>query len=180
MISRALLALLFAALPAWSQTLNLEARSQKVNPEDKKKQFRVVNTKLEWKARETAIVVCDMWDKHWCDGATRRVGEMAPRMNEVLKAARQQGVLIIHCPSSCMDAYKDSPMRKRAYTAQKIQTKIRQLEEMLVSKLQGKQLSPPAQAIDATEAAAKVFPPGPGESEVETPINQEKQRLTES
>lgn len=79
---------------------------------------------LEWDAAKTAIVVCDMWDKHWCEGATRRVGEMAPRMNEVLKAARTKGVTIIHCPSDTMDFYKDHPGRKLAMAAPRIETKI--------------------------------------------------------
>ena len=42
-----------------------------------------------WDPARTAIVVCDMWDRHWCRGATERVAQMAPRMNEVLTAARQ-------------------------------------------------------------------------------------------
>lgn len=79
---------------------------------------------LEWDASKTAIVVCDMWDRHWCEGATRRVGEMAPRMNEVLNAARAKGVTIIHCPSDTMDFYKDHPGRKLAMTAPKVDTKV--------------------------------------------------------
>jgi nicotinamidase-related amidase/type 1 glutamine amidotransferase len=39
---------------------------------------------------------------------------MAPRMNQLLNEARNRGALIIHAPSSCMDAYKDHPARKRA------------------------------------------------------------------
>ena len=39
---------------------------------------------------------------------------MAPRMDEVLRNARGRGVLIIHAPSSCMEAYRDDPARKRA------------------------------------------------------------------
>ncbi|MEE2991275.1 MAG: ThuA domain-containing protein, partial [Planctomycetota bacterium] len=70
-----------------------------------------------WSAAETAVVVCDMWDLHHCLNATRRVGEMAPRMNQVLKAARSSGALIIHAPSSCMDPYKDHPGRLRAMNA---------------------------------------------------------------
>lgn len=79
---------------------------------------------LEWDPRQTAIVVCDMWDKHWCPTATERVGEMAPRMNEVLKAARSQGVLIIHCPSDTLDFYKDTPQRKLAQQAPVVPTKV--------------------------------------------------------
>jgi hypothetical protein len=37
-----------------------------------------------WQPRETALIVCDMWDSHHCLNAVRRCMEMAPRMNEVL------------------------------------------------------------------------------------------------
>ncbi len=72
---------------------------------------------LRWDPGQTAIIICDMWNQHWCQGATRRVGEVAPAMNRTIAAARAKGVLIIHAPSSCMEAYKDYPGRKRAQTA---------------------------------------------------------------
>jgi nicotinamidase-related amidase len=119
--------LAFGLAPAFSaraetQNLRLPARER---VESEKDQPLVVREKiLDWDAAKTAIVVCDMWDKHWCEGATRRVGEMAPRMNEVLKAARAKGVTIIHCPSDTMDFYKDHPGRKLAQAAPKVGTKI--------------------------------------------------------
>ncbi len=77
-----------------------------------------------WDAKKTAIVVCDMWDKHWCPGATARVGELAPRMNELIVAARKKGALIIHCPSDTMEFYKDHPGRKLAMSAPKVEPKV--------------------------------------------------------
>src|SRR5262245_46254929 len=74
-----------------------------------------------WIPNQTCIVVCDMWDKHWCDDSTRRVAEMAPRMNEVLKVARDKGVLIIHCPSETMGFYEGTPQRKLAQEAPKVE-----------------------------------------------------------
>lgn len=62
-------------------------------------------------ASQVAIIVCDMWDKHWSRGAAERVDEMAPRMNEVLKAARAKGIRIIHAPSDTMGYYAESPAR---------------------------------------------------------------------
>ena len=70
-----------------------------------------------WDARKTAAIVCDMWDKHWCKGATRRVGQMAPRMNELLRAVRERGGLIIHAPSDTMGHYKAHAGRKLARSA---------------------------------------------------------------
>jgi|SRR5690349_1329513 len=66
---------------------------------------------------EVAIVICDMWDKHWCDGATKRCGELAGKMAPVIRAARAKGIQIIHAPSETMDFYKNSPQRRRAMLA---------------------------------------------------------------
>ena len=67
----------------------------------------------QWEAAETAIIICDMWNDHYCQSAAQRVGVMAPRMNEVLTAARNHGVMIIHAPSGCMDQYDDTAYRQR-------------------------------------------------------------------
>ena len=61
----------------------------------------------------TAIVICDMWDKHWCRGATQRVGLLVEKMNPVLEAARKSGVIIVHAPSDTMKFYAEAPQRKR-------------------------------------------------------------------
>ncbi|MEX2188171.1 MAG: ThuA domain-containing protein [Pirellulales bacterium] len=84
--------------------------------------FHTIEKQLDWRANETAVVVCDMWDDHWCRGAAARVAEMAPHMNEFLMAARRRGALIIHCPSECMEFYKDTPQRRRAMAAAKVET----------------------------------------------------------
>lgn len=77
---------------------------------------------MQWKPSETAVVVCDMWDDHWCKTSSARVAEMAPRMNEVIKAARAKGMMIIHCPSDTMDFYKNTPQRKLAQAAPPVDT----------------------------------------------------------
>jgi nicotinamidase-related amidase len=66
---------------------------------------------------EVTIIICDMWDKHWCDGATKRCSELADRMAPVIKTARAKGVQIIHAPSETMQFYKDAPQRRRAVLA---------------------------------------------------------------
>ena len=91
---------------------------------DGSQRYRAVTNTVDWKPSETAIVICDMWNNHYCRNAARRVAEMAPRMNQVIKQARKQGVLIIHSPSGCMDQYKDMPQRKLAQQAPKFETKI--------------------------------------------------------
>jgi len=77
----------------------------------------VVTETVKWQASRTAIIVCDMWDRHHCISAERRVAEMAPVMNDVLKCARDSGVFVIHAPSGCMDFYADTAQRRRAENA---------------------------------------------------------------
>ena len=86
--------------------------------------IQVIEQQVQWEPAGSAIVICDMWDRHHCPDATERVGEMAPRMNEVIKAARARGVLIIHCPSDTMNFYKDFPGRKLAKAAPRVPTKV--------------------------------------------------------
>ena len=79
--------------------------------------WQVSQTRTVWEPSATAVVICDMWDQHWCKGATARVAEMAPRMNEVVSALRKRGVLIIHCPSDTMKYYEGTPGRRLAQAA---------------------------------------------------------------
>ena len=72
-------------------------------------------------ARHAAIVICDVWDDHWSRGAAERVDAMAPRMNQVVQAARARGVQIIHAPSDTMDAYAGTPARQRMLSAPRIE-----------------------------------------------------------
>ena len=72
---------------------------------------------VEWDPQETAMIICDMWDQHWCKSATRRVAEMAGPLNETIKAARAKGVLIIHAPSSVTEFYAGTSARELARNA---------------------------------------------------------------
>ncbi|MBL7038530.1 MAG: isochorismatase family protein [Pirellulaceae bacterium] len=61
---------------------------------------------------KSAVVVIDMWDRHWCKTYTERVGNLVPRMNDTLAAARKLGIQVVFAPSDTTDFYKDSPQRK--------------------------------------------------------------------
>ncbi|MDR1562650.1 MAG: isochorismatase family protein [Dysgonamonadaceae bacterium] len=77
--------------------------------------LKVITNSIQlWRPSETAIIVCDMWDRHWCPDATARVAEIAPHLDEVLNIAREKGVKIVFAPSECMDYYRDYPGRKEA------------------------------------------------------------------
>jgi alpha-L-fucosidase len=87
-------------------------------------QWEQVTNHARWEPARTAVVICDMWDRHWCKSATARVAEMAPRMNEVMAELRRRGALIIHCPSDTMSYYEGTPGRKLAQAAPRVETTV--------------------------------------------------------
>ncbi len=99
-----------------AEPLKLHPRVQTLNASNGGKYEPVVR-EVQWDPKKTAVIVCDMWDDHWCKGAAARVSEMTPRMDEVLRVMRQRGVFVVHAPSTVTDFYKDTPQRKRAQTA---------------------------------------------------------------
>lgn len=86
--------------------------------------LKVIERTVDWKVAETAIIVCDMWDDHHCKLAAQRVGVMAPRMNQVLTAARDHGIMIIHAPSETMNMYAGTLYRKRMEEAKQAQPPV--------------------------------------------------------
>lgn len=89
--------------------LNLRTRVEAFKGSGQWDEVSLVRT---FPANETAILICDMWDLHWCDSATRRCDAIARKMAPVVESARAAGVTIIHAPSDTMDFYKDTPQRK--------------------------------------------------------------------
>ncbi|MCA9127020.1 MAG: ThuA domain-containing protein [Planctomycetales bacterium] len=76
--------------------------------------FHRLHRPESWQARQTALIICDMWDAHHCVNAVRREVELAPRVNEFAVKLREQGATVIHAPSSCMEAYANTAARERA------------------------------------------------------------------
>ena len=95
-----------------ARALHLRTRSAAADGTD-----RPETVSREWYPARTAMVICDMWDDHHCVTAARRTMEMAPRVNEVAAALREQGALIIHAPAGCVDFYRGTPARRRAVEA---------------------------------------------------------------
>ena len=87
-------------------------------------QWKEGNKEAVWHASETAIIVCDMWDGHYCVSAAERVADMVPRMNAVLTAARNHGATVIHAPSGVTYHYADMPQRKRMQQAKKVKPEL--------------------------------------------------------
>ena len=82
-----------------------------------RREDREIHQTVHWNPRQTAIIICDMWDDHTCKAAAQRVGEMVPTMNRMVSAARKAGVFIIHAPSGTMSFYDKTPQRRRAIEA---------------------------------------------------------------
>jgi hypothetical protein len=99
--------LLFAADPP-NLTLHLRSRVEAFRGSG---QWQEVQLDHQLDPKQTAIVICDMWDKHGCRGATERVNELPLHMNPVLEAARKRGITIVHAPSDTMQSYTDHPSR---------------------------------------------------------------------
>lgn len=102
------------SIQAANPVLELHLRSRETAPDAS---HRVIEKTARWDARKTALIICDMWDSHWCKSAAARVAEMAGPLNEVVKAARSRGVFIIHAPSSVAKFYEGTQQRQRALAA---------------------------------------------------------------
>ena len=99
-------------------TLRLRTRVQPYKSGDDWRAFEFEEAVAPARA---AVVVCDMWDRHWCRGANERVAQMVPRMVQVLDALRRRGILIIHAPSDTMDFYRDAPQRMAILSMPKVE-----------------------------------------------------------
>lgn len=87
-------------------------------------EWRVVHLQQTLPVERTAVIICDMWDKHWCRGATGRVNGLVVKMEPFLEAARKQAIQIIHAPSDTMAFYQDAPQRKRMLALPKIEPPV--------------------------------------------------------
>jgi len=97
-------------------TLNLILRSR-VEKEKGSGNWEQVISEKRIPVAETAIIICDMWDDHWCRGASQRCAVLAKTMAPVVNAARDKGIQIIHCPSETMYFYADWQQRRRMMLA---------------------------------------------------------------
>ncbi len=97
--------------------LRLSLRRQRLAERDGYRVWQVETEQVAWPAAQTALVLCDVWDRHTCRGAEERLSRLVPRMNQVVRALRARGVLIVHAPSDTMPFYEGTPARARALAA---------------------------------------------------------------
>jgi nicotinamidase-related amidase len=108
-----------AAPPANPDTLGLTLRS-KVESFKGSGEFDEVTLRKDFVAKKTAVILCDIWDKHWCESATKRCDVLAKKAEKVVAALRKKGVTVIHAPSDTMAFYKDAPQRKAMLALPKV------------------------------------------------------------
>lgn len=95
--------------------LSLTLRRQKLVTRDGYSVWDTEDTPRVWPAARTALVLCDVWDRHTCRGAEERLAKLLPRMNEVARRVRDLGGLVVHAPSETMAFYEGAPARQRVH-----------------------------------------------------------------
>lgn len=105
--------LVFVLVSAALASVTVPVRSR-IQPFKGSNEWREVDLAVPFDPTRSAIVICDMWDRHWCRGATERVNAMVGRMEPLVQAARKAGVLIVHAPSNTMKFYEETAERRVA------------------------------------------------------------------
>jgi nicotinamidase-related amidase len=108
-------AAILVGVAAWSaggggRQLALRSRVELFRGSD---QWREVRVDYRFDPAKSALIVCDMWDKHWCSGANVRVAALVKKLEPVLETARRGGMVIVHAPSETMAFYANTPQRRR-------------------------------------------------------------------
>jgi nicotinamidase-related amidase len=76
-------------------------------------EWNEVRSDYRFDPAKSAIIVCDMWDRHWCSGANKRVAALVKRMEPFLEDARRHGMVVVHAPSDTMAYYEHAPQREK-------------------------------------------------------------------
>ena len=136
-------------------TISLNLRRQILSTDDGgHRHWQTVTDRVESPPAKLGLLLCDVWDSHWCRGARERLEPLLPQMNAAVHAARQAGVQIIHAPSDTMDFYIDHPARLRALEMEPEEAQLRL----------------PAFAKAKDSLVGQIFVPGGEVSEYDPPL----------
>ena len=64
---------------------------------------------------QTALLICDVFNNHWCKSQTKIYDAIAQRIGRVVTEFHQKGMLVVHCPSECMDVAASQFQRMLEY-----------------------------------------------------------------
>ena len=92
--------------------ISLQSQSLRTNAQGLSEWARDVR-ETEIEPVHSAILVCDVWDRHWSKGANLRLAALLPRMEDLLNRTRNRGFHIVHAPSDTLAFYADCPARRR-------------------------------------------------------------------
>ncbi len=65
-------------------------------------------------ATDTVLLICDVWDNHYCKDLRRRIELLVERIDKFASIVRQRGGRVLHCPSETVDTYYDSWSQREA------------------------------------------------------------------
>jgi nicotinamidase-related amidase len=99
------------------QFFNFTLRSRHIVLRDGLRCWETLEEEAQYPASETALIIVDMWDRHYSEGANRRGAVLAEKINERVSRAREKGGLIVHAPSGTMDFYEGTEGRERFLAA---------------------------------------------------------------
>ena len=105
-------------LRAMETRLQLTARRRELALDERGyRGWRLREESLALEPARTALLLCDVWDRHWCRGAEERLELLLPQIDATAQAARSLGMLVVHAPSDTMEWYADHPARRRVLQA---------------------------------------------------------------
>jgi len=84
----------------------------------------------EWSQNETAVIVVDLWDNHWCRSTLEQIRELVPRVEKFLTVVRNSGVLVIHAPTNVHDFYRRYLQRKRVIDMKETYLKDKKIKKV--------------------------------------------------
>lgn len=96
--------------------INIKARVQRLVERGGYRVWETSETIRECDPARTALVLCDVWDRHTCRGAEERLARLLPGIAMVVERFRSAGALIVHAPSDTIDFYEGTPARERLLT----------------------------------------------------------------
>jgi nicotinamidase-related amidase len=103
------------------ETLRMTFQRQSLGlTSDGYRRWQTETTETCWPATATALLLCDVWNRHTCPAAETRLERLVPRMAQLVDVLRARGVQIVHAPSDTMAYYAGSPARERLLAAPKV------------------------------------------------------------
>lgn len=70
-------------------------------------------TVIEFSFDKSALLLCDVYNNHWCKEQTKRYEAIAQKIGRVASAFQKKGMCVVHSPSGCTTKYVDTSQYQR-------------------------------------------------------------------